>query len=368
MSKEFLKTRLVGKRFEAHSLPLEFLRDFKAYEDLIRNIAKALYLKEHEGRVRIPRGFFDNFTLHLKSIGAGSTELVLERAYEDGTVLPFDDHFEKAQTVILDSIDAMSTGKPLPSELSIDYIRYFDRFGESLKDDERMDLFKPKGKTAVAYNREVRKKLVLSQSATYTAHTELRGYIEELDLGKESFKIRTIGGVAITIPLKNIKEEREVIIDALKAYDTKTKRFLIVGTATYDKGDKLREFTEVQDFRELDANDIPARLEEISLLKDGWLDGEGKAPNTDHLQWVEDVFKHFPDELPLPLLFPTEEGNIQAEWSEGNSEISALFNFNEKSITIESLNLETNKPQTKAVTEEKFSKTMQTLLGKKTKE
>ncbi len=366
MSKEFLKTKLVGKRFETHSLPLEFLRDFKAYEELIRNIAKVLYFEEHPDRSRIPRKFFDNFSLHLKSIGPGSTELVLERVFEEKTLFSANDEFEKAQTLALDCIEAVNTGKSLPAGLPIDYLRYFDKFGGSLKEDERMDLLRPKDKATIPYNTESRKKLVLSQSTTYTAHAALRGRIEAVDDKQGSFRVRTISGLSVTIQFEDVSLDRNAIIDGFR--DNKTKRYLVAGMGVFDRDNRFKEMKEIDTFCEIDPNDVPARLEEMSLLKDGWLDGEGKAPTPACVNWVAEVLENFPDELPLPLLFPTEEGNIQAEWSEGNSEISALFNFNEKNIIIESLNLETNKPQTKTTTEEKFSKTLQTLLGKKTKE
>ena len=69
--------------------------------------------------------------------------------------------------------------------------------------------------------------------------------------------------------------------------------------------------------------DIPTRLEEFRSLEDGWLEGHGKAPSHEGLNWIEAAFaRHYPLELPLPYLFPTEEGGIQAEWSLGSNEIS----------------------------------------------
>lgn len=66
----------------------------------------------------------------------------------------------------------------------------------------------------------------------------------------------------------------------------------------------------------LDPQDVPARLDELRLLKDGWLDGKGIAPSAAGLDWLSQTFsEHFPDDLRLPFLYPDAEGGVQAEWS-----------------------------------------------------
>lgn len=58
------------------------------------------------------------------------------------------------------------------------------------------------------------------------------------------------------------------------------------------------------------------RLREIMSLQDGWLDGEGLAPKMEELNWLSQMFeRYYPTGLLLPFIFPTTEGNIQAEWS-----------------------------------------------------
>ena len=56
-------------------------------------------------------------------------------------------------------------------------------------------------------------------------------------------------------------------------------------------------------------------LKSLATLQDGWLDGQGRAPAKDKLQWLADAFgANFDTALPLPYLYPTVEGGIQAEW------------------------------------------------------
>ena len=61
--------------------------------------------------------------------------------------------------------------------------------------------------------------------------------------------------------------------------------------------------------------DIGSQIDDLRLLKDGWLNGEGKAPPEDGLEWLTQSFdRHYPSELPCPYIYPTEEGGVQAEF------------------------------------------------------
>ena len=74
--------------------------------------------------------------------------------------------------------------------------------------------------------------------------------------------------------------------------------------------------------------DIRGRLHELRRLEDGWLDGDGKVPGSDELEWLAAGFEqHYPDDLPLPYLYPTTEGGVQAEWSLSDNEISLEVNL-----------------------------------------
>jgi hypothetical protein len=93
----------------------------------------------------------------------------------------------------------------------------------------------------------------------------------------------------------------------------------------------------------LDALAIPARLEDLRSLKAGWLDGQGQAPSQDGLDWLSQAFgQHYPEGLPLPFLYPSLEGGIQAEWSVEPNEASLKVDLVGRSGYWQSLNMETN--------------------------
>ena len=72
----------------------------------------------------------------------------------------------------------------------------------------------------------------------------------------------------------------------------------------------------------LDPLSIPDRLGELRNMKDGWLDGDGTAPRHAGLDWLASSFeRYFPIDLPLPYIFPTPEGGVEAEWSIGRHSV-----------------------------------------------
>ena len=94
---------------------------------------------------------------------------------------------------------------------------------------------------------------------------------------------------------------------------------------------KIIRIESVDHVAELDPLDVAARIDELKLLTDGWLDGAGKALDSAALDWVQELFgTHFPNHLQLPFLYPTPDGGIQAEWSIGTTEITLEIDLKEQ--------------------------------------
>ncbi len=61
--------------------------------------------------------------------------------------------------------------------------------------------------------------------------------------------------------------------------------------------------------------DVAARLDELRAMQDGWLDGDGIAPPHDGLDWLAGTFSRcYSGTVPLPRIYPTEEGGVRMEW------------------------------------------------------
>lgn len=78
------------------------------------------------------------------------------------------------------------------------------------------------------------------------------------------------------------------------------------------------------DVRADEELDVQARIEQLSLLRDGWLDGDGLAPARTGLAWFASAWQsHWPSELPPPHLYPAPSGGLEAEWTVGETSLSA---------------------------------------------
>lgn len=77
----------------------------------------------------------------------------------------------------------------------------------------------------------------------------------------------------------------------------------------------------------LTLEDTIKRIEEIGKLDTGWLNGEGEKFNERGLELLIAYFSSKPSHFIFPLLYPTEEGEIQANWDINGTDISAYINL-----------------------------------------
>lgn len=342
---EFLTPRLVGKRFDDHSIPLEILKDLAALEELVTETAKWLYIKEHPGRERVPRGFTDGISIKLTDIDEGSAipKLVLVISAVAGMTLfpPVNqEYFEKARENIINAVDAAERqGSDIATYLPDYLLGYFDRLGRSLQDDENIE-FRPSNPARPArLNKATRKTLILASSKVqeYTEEVIIKGFIPEADQGKKTFTIALPDGQRIAAPLDTIFRD-----DVLKAFNSyqEQQKINIKGVGRYDRHASLLRIESIEDFNFIDKLDIGERLQELAKLEDGWLDGKGKAPDRESLLWIEKVFEdNYASSLPLPYLYPTAEGGIQAEWTLNDWEISLEISLNDKHGEFQAVNV-----------------------------
>lgn len=318
MNQEFLRPRLVGSRFDEHTLPLDILKDFSALEEMLIEVAKRQYLAAHSDRQRTPKGFTKGLELHLTSVEEGSAIPVIALAF--ATLFPSADaeYFDQAKDQIVEAIAAAECGQQpaLPPEL----LRYFDRFGRGLHDGEVMEFARSNGQTASLTSVTRERLLRASQAESWTEETTLKGRIPEVDQADHGFELELRNGIKLKAPL--LEAHRKMVLDAHYSYRTGTL-VSIKGVIQRDRADRPKCFESVEHVTPLDPLDIETRLEELAELQDGWLDGKGRAPDRASLILLAQAFdERFDTDLPLPHLYPTPEGCVQAEWTLGHWELS----------------------------------------------
>jgi len=317
----------VGPRFNDHGLPLELLEEIGALEDVTIELAKWLYLKNNPNRKRIPRGFTNGISIQLDSIESGSTILPISLFIASSGLFPSSklEYFEHASKHLVNAIQAAENKQDVTEYMPEELLSYFNKIGRKLQSNESIE-FTPKNVTKARLTKETRKRLILASTKAkdYLDEVTIRGYISEMDKAKNTFQIQQLDNQRITGKFSdNFVSDLQ---DAFNNFENK-QLVKIVGTGEFTRYDKIETVKLIESFEFLDEKDVPSRLQSLGLLKDGWLDGEGKAINNSFINWFSDEFeRNFSPELPLPFLYPTLDGGIQAEWSINNNELSVIIN------------------------------------------
>ncbi|MDY0227448.1 MAG: hypothetical protein RBR38_11555 [Desulfomicrobium apsheronum] len=327
----FIKPRLVGKRYGDHSIPLDLLRDISFFQPMVYDVAKWIFQNEHPERKRCPKGFLKGISLNLSSIEPGSAyfniDIHNERPQLDPFLFPLRDqtYCEKARDQILKTISEANNGNNLENMLPSVAFAYFENIGRSLLDDEYIDFGQHLGKP-VLLTKESRKRLILSSPKVeeYTEIISLRGSIYEANQRTNSFELLLANGTKVRGALDS--QHWEYIMEAFQGFKNGSK-VSISCVGLFSRYSALKQILSIESISLLDPNDIDARIDELRCLKAGWYDGKGFPISPDGLSWLSNCFVLDYGDNPLPFMYPTPEGNVFLEWSFSTHDISLEISF-----------------------------------------
>lgn len=345
----FLKPRLVGERFQGGAIPLEVLKDFAVLEEMIVEVAKWAYLKDHPERKRSPRGFTSGISLKITAVKEGSAVPVITLFTASAGLFPEQNqiYFERARDHIVNAIDAAAHNEPITVHLPESLLGYFDRIGRSLREAESIEFDPGNPGRPARLTRMTRRRLLLASGHVQEVAEEvaLRGTIPEADQDSMSFTLQVINGPKVRATAGS--QHLQTIIDAFNGYRAGT-RVLLQGVARYNRSNRLQSIESVEHVSILEPNDIAARLDEFRGLKSGWLNGRGVPLPSEGLDWLSRSFDvHYPDHLPLPYLYPTAEGGVRVEWSFRPYDISMEVSLDSHRAEWHSLDLSTDREEVK---------------------
>jgi hypothetical protein len=324
----FARLRLTGGRFEGDGMPIEALTELVAYQELLVGVAKAIYRSERPERQRLPRGFADRLQLRLRTIEQGSTVPVLERIRESGTLMPAVDEFARSRDLIEEAVAAIAAGEALPQAFPRNAVVLFDRFGQTLRADEAIELQKANAKNGPRYTQDVRRRLVLGERHTFQGEISDIGWVTELDAAHMTCMIR----------LRSAAQTAQAPVDEFIFDQLKTVMepngvgppVRVTGIGVYSAAGHVLRLASIQDVSLVeDPEELAAldrRIAELAELQRGWLDGDGAPPAQVALRKASSTLAELlrPD-VPHPRIYPTLEGGVQAEWAAGDYEISVTF-------------------------------------------
>jgi len=347
----FLHPKLTGSRFDGHAIPLEFLKDLAVLEEFIIEVAKAKYLDDHPERQRSPRGWTGGVEFKLTDIENGSAIPVISLIVAANTLFPPESqaYFEQAREAIVSAIEAAEHNKSVTEHLPEKTLTYFDRIGRSLRDGETIEFTTPQRQAPAELTKETRRRLILASDKVQelTEDTSVRGTVPEADQDDMTFEVQLSDGRKVTAPIAT--QHLDTILAAFNGYNDGA-RVLLQGVGKFNRNERLMGFESIEHVSILDALDVSARVDELRAIKNGWLEGRGVAPSHEGLDWLSLTFaQYYPEDLPLPCLFPTEKGGLRAEWSLEPNEASLDINLESHSGEWHVLNMNTDAEDTKTL-------------------
>jgi len=313
--KVFLKPTLRGGRFAEHSVPVEVLPEFMVYQEFVVALAKHIYFEQNPDRKRVPKGFSDKLQLRLREIRDNCATPVLERVDStEQTLLPIhSDPFEQARELINEAIESVHTGSPLPPKFPEKFLRYFNRLGSRLLDEESMELIPPNQQFGAKLDSVARRALVAKTQDAYIQTVNLRGVVRIVDTDGGSFTLETDSGAKVRMAMP--KQYELSILDAARHY--RSQQVKVVGECISSGDGAILSFRKMDTLEIEDRSpDVMARLEELKSVQAGWLDGEGSAIDRELISAVEIGIGRLVSlhNLPNPYTYPNIEGGLRLEW------------------------------------------------------
>lgn len=349
----FARFRFSGGRFDSHTIPLEVLPDLAAYRKLVVEVAKMIFRKRMGTRVRVPKGFEDSFQIGLSRIEGGMSAVAymprlrpvaapppqqpLNFAANQAAFGPpqYPD-FDDARDYIDDLIDSVGSTGSVPQEFPVELAGFFNSFGQSLHEDEFIELGFG-GAKPVRYDTFIRKKIVLSRETTYENAVDAQFVLNGGVVAQGAIHVLDGNGGGFDF-------QPSTEFEFTKAYNRAAENVRLVGTGLYDKNERLRRLLAVNVIYSEGGATQPfeSRLEEIRATPSGWYDDDNPAPSTSAIEAMRRLLADVSMQpIPLPHLYPLPNGGIAAEWTIGAWEASAEIDETGSRVTLNAVNTNT---------------------------
>jgi hypothetical protein len=319
----FLRLMFDGGRFdEGRGAPVEMLKELASVELLIRRVARRLFLKEHEGRKAVPKGFHDAATLYMTESANNCFSAVLARPgsqeeveEEVGTT------FTEARDVCLAALDAIANDNALPENFPQEEMPLLADIGRRLGGHEHLLI--GDGERRVRVDTETRSRMATRMHRDIARVIRLDGEIDGVDESRRRFFIRTKSG-RFEADLGD--GDREILL-----YAQTVRPLLRLSCSATVKGAHVVDLDDialVQDDRFGPIQTMQGRIAGFMSLKAGWAHGTGVAPSPAVVERANVILSRVLVEsprIPLPSVFPTADGSVQAEWLTADWSVEVRF-------------------------------------------
>lgn len=313
------RLRLTGGRYEAAGFPIDGLPELVQYERLVLDVAKALWLRDHSDRQRVPKGFAKVVGLRLTKVEEGSAIPVLIRPDVADTLPDVDPSsiLDAAQDLVDQAFHEIVSNNRLPDGFPSGLAGHFLRLGRTLQGNEAIEFGAPASGSAARYTQPVRKRfLIANQNSDFPLDGVIVGRITALDTNALALTITDLAGRNIP----GTYSDDALTPDLLEVFNRRDLAPVVRLDCTQLIGSD-EAVSSIEEIRALEvflsSEEVPGRdrLLELLQLEDGWLDGEGEVPDLLALEKARDILQlALESGLPEPGVFPRIDGSVQVQW------------------------------------------------------
>ena len=246
--KEVVRLTFKGERFRDHALDLQALNELSQFQKIVGETAKTLWRLANPGRERLPSHFEQRVRLCLRRIEDGSAAAPLEVFIEEKEQTTFWEpepvEINEAVELTHEVFEALGSDAPLPERFPRALLPEYARWGQSLVDDEAVEMQVSEKKPAylTPANRQKLEKLV---ETPHEDRVEISGEVFEADVKKGRFQLWSGEDTAVTIAFT--PEQEDQVTTALKEH--KTARMFVKGSGEFSPQGKLIRVLQVDELR-----------------------------------------------------------------------------------------------------------------------
>ena len=248
--------RFDGERFAGNALDVDCVQELIAYRNIILECAKELWKRKHPDRVRLPKGFEDEFRLQFDRIDPGSVIVPLKRVVPvDQAALDWGnlDEFDEAAELVDAAISAANDDKLLPETLPANVVLLFKEFGKTLRDGEVVFTHARHSAAEASYSAKARKRLSEWVGPAYEDVVDVAGEVSMANV-KGSFAL-TLQETGSIVSGRFSVEQEERVLEALRNH--RTARLRVTGVGEFGTHDRvLKRFVRIDDVQPAGAGDV----------------------------------------------------------------------------------------------------------------
>ncbi|MFH1730921.1 MAG: hypothetical protein ABIF82_04620 [Planctomycetota bacterium] len=243
--KEVVRLSFKGRRFQDHALDLSALSELSQFQRLVAETAKALWRAANPDRERLPRHFEERTRLCLRKIEEGSAvaplEVLVEEPEQTELWEPEPKEVEEAIELAHQVFGAVERDESLPEQFPKQLVAEYVKWGQSLAEDEEVELTPP-GRGTARISSDTRKRLAMFSDTPYEDVAKATGEVLEADVRQRRFQLWLDARTAVAVRFS--EEQEELVTTALR--DHRSVRLRVSGKGKFTPAGQLQQFDQVE--------------------------------------------------------------------------------------------------------------------------